>query len=146
MITAQVVETSVIVNKSPFQDYDQLDDNAQPILLIKWLLGSNLSRYACKLHAIKNTELTVKDKSFSKRKWSQKDHQIPQRTMECILWVFFETKLICRVICQVEVNILSTIMLFSCRRTIQVQPSYTGRAIPDKHHVCPDLCMDVSTI
>ena len=93
-----------------------------------------------------NTELTVKDKNLSKRKWSQKDHQIPQRPMEYFLCVFFEAKLICRVICQVEVNILSSIMLFSCRRAIQVQLSYTGRAIPDKHHVCPDFCMDVSTM
>ena len=29
MITAQVVETSVTVNKSPIQDYDHPDDHAQ---------------------------------------------------------------------------------------------------------------------
>ena len=30
MITAQVVETSVIVNNSPIQDYTQLDDHVPP--------------------------------------------------------------------------------------------------------------------
>ena len=35
MATVKVVETSVIVNKSPFQDNDHPDDHAQPILLAK---------------------------------------------------------------------------------------------------------------
>ena len=42
MTTAQVVETSITVNKnnSPIQDYVHSDDQIQP----KWLLGSNLSQ------------------------------------------------------------------------------------------------------
>ena len=96
--------------------------------------------------AIQNTELTVKGESFFRRKWPQEDHQIPQRAMESFFCVLFETKLICRVICQVEVNILTGIcrLFLSCVLTIQVQPSYPGRAMPDKYHVCPDFCMNVS--
>ena len=44
MTTAQVVETSVTVNNnSPIQDYIHPDDQTQ--LLLKWLLGSNLSHW-----------------------------------------------------------------------------------------------------
>ena len=98
--------------------------------------------------AIQKTELTVKGKSFFCRKWPQEDHQIPQRAMESFLCVLFETKLICRVICQVEVNILTSIYRVCSSRvhTIQVQLSYTVRAIPDKYHLCPDFYRNVSKI
>ena len=47
MTTAQVVETSVTVNNnSPIQDYVHPDDHTQPIIMMKWLLASNLSKFS----------------------------------------------------------------------------------------------------